>query len=217
MNQKIQTIPDDLHALATLVKGKSLTVAKRLIVAQVGCVARAEKFDDDVVDSVFSRLQHVAQVGRYTDEADLAYRRAKRLDGEGEMTVFRAAPKGAKLRPGDFTTGTRQEAGFYKHGTNVVQKFSSLKQDLLAIEGSVGGGQEYVFLPKGCKPAEVIVHFPTFRAFFECVNPVSLVIAAVNAIANAKDNASAAAIAAKIYVEEHSKPASISLRNPPAP
>lgn len=163
-------VPELLQPLAKLIKGKSFDAAKRAIVAQVGSVGSREKFDDDVADSVFTRLQRTAQVGRYTDEADLAYRKAKRLEGDGDITIYRAAPKGGGLRPGDFAAGSKNEAGFYKHGTNVVQKFTVKRGDVIAVEGSSGGGQEYVYLPKDYKPTEPAVYFDSIREFYDTVN-----------------------------------------------
>lgn len=164
------SIPEKIRPLADLISGKPFDAAKRHIVAQVGSVGRGEKFDDDVADAVFLRLQRNAQVGRYTDIADIAYRKPKRLEGDGEVTLYRAAPKGGGLRPGDFMAGTKNEAGYYKHGANVVQSFKVARRDVVAVEGSSGGGQEYVYLPDGYKVGEVAEYFGSFREFFDAVN-----------------------------------------------
>lgn len=136
MEDKVSQVPDVLRPLSSKIQGKKFDTAKRLIVAQVGSVDRGEKFDDDVADAVFIRLQRVAQVGTYTDESELAYRHAKRLDGEDVITVYRSAPKGSLLRPGDFASKNKHEAGFYTHGGNVIMPFKVKTCDLISVEGS---------------------------------------------------------------------------------
>lgn len=164
-----EPVPACLSRLADLIRGKSFAAAKRAIVAQVGSVRPREQFDDDVADAVFLRLQRVAQVGAVASEAELAYRGARRLTGEGTITLYRAAPKGAGVRPGDFAAGTRAEAGFYKHGGNIVQAQRVPRGDVLAVEGSSGGGQEFVHLPEGYTAPTAAVFFDTFKAFFDAV------------------------------------------------
>ncbi len=162
-------IPGILKPMASLIEGKGFEAAKRAIVAQVGSVGRSEKFDDDVADAVFMRLQRTAQVGRY-NESDVAYRKAKRLTGEGNITLYRAAPKGGGIRPGDFATDSKNEAGYYKHGSNVIQSAKVPRRDVIAVEGSSGGAQEYVYLPENHTPAKAVEHFKSFREFFDAVN-----------------------------------------------
>lgn len=163
-------IPPALAALATLVRGKSFEAAKRAVVARVGSVQPRERFDDDVADAVFLRLQRVAQVGLNTDEAALAHRKARRLLGDGTITLYRAAPAGAGVRPGDFAAGSAHEAGFYRHSGNVIQSAEVPRSHVLVVEGSMGGGQEYVLLPPGHKAAEPEVHFADLKSFCAAVD-----------------------------------------------
>lgn len=163
-------VPDVLKHLVRLVEGKGHEAAKRALALQVGSVESREKIPEAVADAVFLRLQQNAQVGRYTTKKELSYRRPERLQGEGTITVFRSAPPGATLRPGDFAADTRHEAGFYKHGINKVQAFTVPRQDVLKVESSMGGGQEYVLLPKGHVPTVPVEHFASFRAFFDAVH-----------------------------------------------
>ena len=162
-------IPEALRALAAQVRGRSYESAKRLIVSKVGGVGRNERFADDVADAVFLRLQRNAQVGRYDSEAVVRSlgRNARRLEGEGEITLWRAAPRGAGIRPGDFAADSRHEAEFYRHGGHVIQSARVARADVLAVDGSSGGGQEYVFLPRDHVPGEAVEHFASFQAFYE--------------------------------------------------
>lgn len=162
-------IPPVLDNLVRLIAGKSFESGKRAVVSQVGSMAPREKAPDDLADAVFLRLQQNAQAGRYQSEKDLAHRKPMRLEGEGDITVYRCAPPGAKLRPGDFAASTAHEAGYYKHGWNKVQAFTVPRQDLIRVNGSLGGAQELVLLPKGHVPLVPMDHFATFRAFFEAV------------------------------------------------
>lgn len=167
MSNKEPSIPESLKHFERVIRGKSYESAKRAMVAQVGSVNPREKFNDDVADAVFLRLQHVAQVGRYASEKELAYRQAKRLEGEGDVTLYRCAPPNSRLRPGDFAASTPREAGFYKHGINTIQAFTVKREDVIAVEGAMGGGHEFVLLPKGHVAVEPLVHFKSFRDFFE--------------------------------------------------
>ena len=165
-----QGIAECLEPLARLVCGKGYEAAKRAVVAQVGSVARGERFPDDVADAVFLRLQRVAQIGQYTDEKALEYRGAKRLEGAGSIKLYRCAPPGVGIRPGDFAAGTKEEVGFYKHGKNVVQTSTVPRRDVIAVKGNCGGGQEYVLLPEGYVAPTPIEHYRSFRAFFDAAN-----------------------------------------------
>lgn len=162
-------IPDELKALARDVAGRSYESAKRLVVSKVGSVRRGERFDDDVADAVFLRLQRNAQVGRYASEEVLRGlgRNARRLEGEGDIELYRSAPPGAGIRPGDFVAGTAHEVGFYAHGGNVVHRMTVAREDVFGLDGSMGGGREYVYLPAGYVAPVPVEHFATFRAFYE--------------------------------------------------
>lgn len=162
-------IPSVLSSLANEIRGKSYETAKRIVVSKVGSVARGERFDDDVADAVFLRLQRNAQVGANTSEPELmaSGRGAVRLTGDGTITLYRAAPKGSGIRPGDFTADTAAEAGFYRHGRNVVQSIIVPRHDVIAVKGAMGDGREYVYLPIGYEPAEPEVFFPSFKAFYD--------------------------------------------------
>lgn len=162
-------VPAVLHHLIKLIHGKSYEAAKRAMVAQVGSIKPREKFDDDLADAIFLRLQQVAQVGRYTTQSELAYRNAIRLVGEGDVTLYRCAPPGAGIRPGDFAASSPHEAGFYKHGVNKIQAMSVRREDVVSVDGSMGGGKEYVLLPKGHVFPSPVEHFKSFRAFFEAI------------------------------------------------
>lgn len=192
----LPALPPELVFLARLVEGKSYGAAKRAIVAQVGSVEPREKFDDDVADAVFLRLQQVAQVGRYTSEADLAYRQAKRLEGAGTIILYRSAPPGAGIRPGDFAAGTSHEAGFYQHGVNTLQCVSVPRQDVLSVAGSMGGGAEYVLLPIGHVPAVATEHFVSLRSFLDMLRAVKSANAAnaARALLSTQDGLSCAAL-----------------------
>ncbi len=134
-------IPKELAALAKEVSGKSYEAAKRLVVSKVGSVRRgAERFDDDVADAVFHRLQRNAQVGRYASEEVLRGlgRNARRLDGEGRIELFRSAPRGTGIRPGDFVADTAHEVGFYAHGGNVVHRLTVARADVFRLDGAAG-------------------------------------------------------------------------------
>lgn len=165
-------IPPELEILAREVFGRGWNSAKRLVVSKVGSVARGERFDDDVADAVFLRIQQNAQVGRYALESEVESlgRNARRLTGEGTVRLYRAAPPGAGIRPGDFATENRAEAGNYRHGGHVLHIATVSREDVYAVDGSVGGGQEYVYLPRGYVRPEPIEYFPSFKAFFDAVN-----------------------------------------------
>lgn len=168
----LHEIPTELTRLAKEIRGRSYETAKRIIVAKVGSVNRGERFDDDVADAVFLRLQRNAQVGGNTSEKELmaSGRGAVRMTGDGSITLYRAAPKGAGIRPGDFTADTAHEAGFYRHGRNVVQSITVPMHDVIQVKGAMGDGREYVYLPRGYRAPEAKVFYNSFRAFFDDVS-----------------------------------------------
>lgn len=160
-------IPPFLRALAGEIRGRSYESAKRLVVLKVGGVGRNERFADDVADAVFLRIQRNAQAGSHdSEEAVHALgRNARRLEGSGTVVLWRAAPRGAGIRPGDFAACSRREAGFYRHGGHVIQNATVEREDVLALDGSVGGGQEYVYLPRGHVPGPASEPFGSFAEF----------------------------------------------------
>jgi hypothetical protein len=166
-----QNIPDVLELLAKAIRGRSYETAKRIIVAKVGSVQPGERFADDVADAVFLRLQRNAQVGQNTSEIELQQlgRGAQRLSGTDPVTIYRAAPKGAGIRPGDFVADSTTEAGFYRHGGNVILKRVVARHDLIHLNGTMGGGQEYVYLPQDHVISTPVEHFGSFRAFYDAV------------------------------------------------
>lgn len=169
------SIPDELRSLAKQIRGLSYEAAKRAVVAKTGSVKRGERFADDVADAVFMRLQRNSQVGQNTSEDELlrSGRGARRLDGDEPITLYRAAPKGTTIRPGDFTAGSAEEAGFYTHGGNRVQTLTVPRHDVISIDGAVGGGQEYVYLPIGYVAPAPVAYFGSFRAFYEATRDQS--------------------------------------------
>lgn len=163
-------LPQELSALAKDVKGKGYEAAKRAIVSKVGSVGRGEKFDDDVADAVFQRLQRNVQVGAISSEADLPQGRdAQRMEGSEPITVYRAT-EGATIRPGDYVANSEHEAGFYMHGKNRVRKLTVPQSDLISVRGAVGGGKEYIYLPKGYEAPTPKEHYKTFREFYDAVH-----------------------------------------------
>lgn len=160
-------IPPELASLAKEIAGLSYEAAKRAVVSKTGSVDADERFPDDVADAVFLRLQRNAQVGRYTEE-DLQKlgRGAKRLSGDGTITLYRAAPRGTTIRPGDFTAASAHEAGFYTHGGNTIQSITVPRNDVFSVEGSVGGGQEFVYLPRGYVAPTPKEYFASFKDFY---------------------------------------------------
>ena len=166
-------IPPALAGLADQIQKLGWEAAKRLVVSKVGSIKSGERFSDDVADAVFLRLQQNSQVGRYAEEADIFRlgRDAHRLTGEGSITLYRAAPKGSGIRPGDFATDTAAEAGFYRHGGNVIHTVTIPKTAVIAVEGSSGGGQEFIYLPHDYTPPQPIEWFADFRSFFEATRP----------------------------------------------
>ena len=163
----IPAIPGELEGLANEIKGKSFDQAKRDIVSKVGTVEGKEIIPNDVANSVFSRLQKGAQVGEYTSEQEIMKlgRSAQRLTGDDTIKVYRATGRN-NIRPGDFVAGDVHEAGFYtKEGKN-IKGFDIPKKDLISLKGSMGGGQEYIYLPKGYKPPEVKNYFNNFTDFY---------------------------------------------------
>lgn len=166
----IEPFPQELSALAKDIGGKSYDAAKRAIVGKVGSVERGEKFDDDVADAVFQRLQRNVQVGAISSEADLPQGRdAKRLEGSAPRTVYRAT-EGETIRPGDYVAGSEHEAGFYTHGKNKVRSLIVPSSDLISVRGAIGGGEEFIYLPKGYKATLPKEHFKTFREFYDAVH-----------------------------------------------
>ena len=164
-----EAIPSVMTSLADEIKGKSWETAKRLIVAKVGSVQRGERFDDDVADAVFLRVQRNAQIGRYGDEETIRRlgRDEKRLEGDEPMTLYRAAPRGAGIRPGDFCTTSKSEAGYYLHGGHTVQSRIVPRHDVIAVRGSMGDGQELIYLPVDYVEPEPRVYYDTFRDFYD--------------------------------------------------
>lgn len=169
-----ELVPSILAPLAQEIRGKSYETAKRIVVSKVGSVSRGERFDDDVADAVFLRLQRNAQVGANTSEQELmaSGRGAVRMTGDEPITLYRAAPKGTGIRPGDFTADTAAEAGFYRHGRNVVQSIAVPRHDVIAVKGAMGNGREYVYLPADYQPPEPQVFFDSFKAFYDRVNTI---------------------------------------------
>ena len=165
-------IPDWLGWLAREVRGRRWDSAKRAVVAKVGSVGRNERFGDDVADAVFLRVQENAQVGRYASEAAVLAlgRGARRLEGPGTITLYRCAPRGAGIRPGDFASDAAHEAGFYRHGGNVLHEATVPRDEVFQVEGTTGGGREYVHLPRGYVAPVPEVPFATFAAFYEAAN-----------------------------------------------
>ena len=92
-------------------------------------------------------------------------REARRMEGDGEITLYRAAPKGEKIRPGDFATDSASEASFYKHGGHRIMKRSAPQKDVFCVRGSCGGGQEYIYLPTGHVRGPVSEFFGSFNEF----------------------------------------------------
>jgi hypothetical protein len=90
--------------------------------------------------------------------------------GAGTVALYRAAPRGCPIRPGDFAADSAHEAGFYVHGGNVVQRMTVPRGDVFAVDGSSGGGREYVYLPRGYEAPEPVEHFTAFRDFFDAAN-----------------------------------------------
>src|SRR6185437_2932301 len=131
--QPTTTIPPALAPLARAIQGKTYETAKRIIVSKTGSVRPHERFDDSLADAVFLRLQRVAQVGVYSSEAVVKAlgRGAERLSGDGLITLYRSAPPGVGIRPGDFCTDDRHEAGFYKHGGNRIQMRKVPRADVI--------------------------------------------------------------------------------------
>lgn len=167
----IERAPPTLAHLATLIGGKSFETAKRIIVSQIGSVRSRERFDDDIADHVFLRLQRTSQVGQFASEDILVKlgRDARRLEGPGTILLYRNAPKGAGIRPGDFASDDKAECSYYKHGSNVIQSARLPREDVFVLRGSMGGGKEYVYLPAGYERPEPIVHFTSFREFYDAV------------------------------------------------
>jgi hypothetical protein len=166
------SIPPELRALANEIRGKSWQAAKRTIVSKTGSIRPRERFDDDLADAIFLRIQARAQAGLYNTEAIVngLGRNARRLEGPGKIKLYRAAPKGGGIRPGDFAAATPGEARNYAHGKNIVQSAVVPRVDVFAVDGSTGGDQEYIYLPRGHEPVEPVEHFDSFRSFYDAAN-----------------------------------------------
>ena len=161
-------LPPVLARLSLEISNSSFERAKRKVVSKVGSVGRYDRFDDDVADAVFLRIQQNCQVGRYANEDDLMASRpgSCRLEGEGSIVLYRASPPGTGIRPGDFAAGSRDEAGYYTHGGHTIQKMTVPRRDVIAVPGAVGTGQEYVLLPEGYVPPVPQVWFADFHSFW---------------------------------------------------
>jgi hypothetical protein len=175
MTESSTEIPAVLVPLAKEIRGLSYEAAKRKVVAKTGSVKPGERFADDVADAVFARVQRNAQVGS-TNLSDLRGRNPKRLQGDEPITLYRAAPKGATVRPGDFAAGTAHEAGFYTHGGHKIISTSVPRKDVIAVDGSSGGGQEYVYLPQGYVPPTPKEFFGSFREFYAKIQGITEMI-----------------------------------------
>jgi hypothetical protein len=171
-NASVTTIPQPLAWLAVDIQGKRWEAAKRIIVSKTGSIRPGEKFDDDLADTIFLRIQENSQVGRYASEDIINNlgRGAKRLDGPGKITLYRAAPKGGGIRPGDFATDQKSEAGYYKHGGHVIQTAVVPREDCFYVNGRNGDGNEYIYLPRGYEAPTPIVWFNSFADFYRVVN-----------------------------------------------
>lgn len=168
------TLPDVMKRLAAQISTKTWDAAKRLIVSKVGSVQRGERFDDDVADAVFLRIQRTSQVGQYNSEEIVKglNRKARRLEGDDTITLYRAAPKGGGIRPGDFCSPSKDETGYYMHGGHVLLTKKVPSRDVIAVDGTLGGGQELVYLPVGHEAIDPVVFYPTFRDFYEASSDI---------------------------------------------
>lgn len=168
ITQFIEVLPSVLLDLAKELSSRSRNSAVRHLVSRTGSVRREERFDDDVVDAVFLRIQSRSQHGLYDSEDVIMSlgREARRMEGDGEITLYRAAPKGVEIRPGDFATDSAGEASFYKHGGHRITKRRVPQKDVFCVRGSCGGGQEYIYLPPGHVRGPVSEFFGSFNEFF---------------------------------------------------
>lgn len=158
-------VPAEMQHLANDAKKyKNIEDFKRSIVSKTGSVDEDELFDDDLVEAVFKRLQETSQIGRYADEGDIMRlgRNARRLEGNKPMTVHRAAP-GGKIRPGDMVTDLEGEARNYAHGDNKLITQNIPAKDLIAVDGSIGDGKEFIYLPSGYKAPEPKQYYKSFK------------------------------------------------------
>lgn len=162
-------MPKTLMDLAMQISACSPTVARRRIVSRVGSVRSGETFDDDLVDTIFLRLQARSQIGAYDDERVIMAlgRDARRLEGDGMIVLYRAAPPGSVIRPGDFAADSKEETGFYRHGGNRTIEMTVPRTDVFTLRGACGDGQEYIYLPKDYERPEVLEFFPDFRSFHQ--------------------------------------------------
>lgn len=175
LEQIARLMPPILVELAMQIGTCSPAVARRRVVSRVGFVQSRETFADDVVDAVFMRIQERSQVGAYdSEDAIMALRRgAYRMEGDGDIVLYRAAPPGAEIRPGDFAAESRHEAGFYTHGGHKVIKMAVPRSDVFALHGSCGGGQEFIYLPKDYERPDVAEFFGNFATFYEFAKALS--------------------------------------------
>lgn len=173
---KAKSVPEQLSYLEKQASGVSYETFKRNLVKNIGSVERGEKISDDVAQSVFERLQKTAQRGEFGDEAtlfkDMGGRNPKRLVGDETITVYRATPVN-KLRAGDFVSPDKTEAGFYTSETKKIYPFQIKKSDLVSMDGSMGGGQELIYIPKGSKQGVAVEFFKSPKEFFDAVNSKS--------------------------------------------
>lgn len=166
-------LPATLVDLARKLRGRSWEASKRLVVSRVGGVRPGERFADDVADAVFLRIQRTAQVGQYASEEALRTlgRNARRLEGEGTIRLYRCAPRGAGIRPGDFATDLPAEARYYAHGGHVLHALDVPRAEVFRVDGALGDGTEFVYLPRGHVAPEPKEFFPSFEAFWRAANP----------------------------------------------
>jgi hypothetical protein len=166
-------IPESLTYLEKQAKGVSYETFKRNLVKNIGSVKAGEKISDDVAQSVWERLQKTAQRGEFGDEAtlfkDMSGRNPKRLVGDEMVTVYRATPVN-KIRAGDFVSTSKNEAGFYTSETKKIYPFKVKKSDLVSMEGSMGGEQELIFIPKGSKQGTAVEYFKSPKDFWNKAN-----------------------------------------------
>lgn len=202
----VSQIPRALSALAGEIQGKTWEAAKRIIVSKTGSIRPRERFDDDLADAIFLRIQARAQTGLYNTEEIIQRlgRNARRLEGPGKIKLYRAAPKGGGIRPGDFAAATPGEARNYVHGKNVVQSVTVPRGDVFAVDGSTGGDQEYVYLPPGHVPVEPIEHFDSFRSFYDAANGSMLSEDAESDIAQHQRALRMIAQVCRFFSEDHS-------------
>lgn len=163
-----QTLPTTLQSLGKELSGKSWEAAKRIVVSKTGSVKRGERFDDDLADAIFLRIQANSQRGQYDREDDIGKlgRNARRLSGDHLITLYRAAPKGAGIRAGDFCSSSKEEAGYYLHGGHAIHIRKVPAHDIIALDGNLGDGDEMIYLPLDYSPVTPIEYYQTFHDFY---------------------------------------------------